>query len=258
MKLCAFCPEEAVEKGGEHVWDNWLNKELPKTRYRARKRLSLESALIQYDTCRLDEKLPVVCERCNCGWMSALTREVKDRFSMAMLNGEPFSLGDRDAAVLAAFTFMKAVVTDHTIDHEPFFSRAVRERFRNDLIIAPATKMWFAAFQSEYRISLKNNLGIIDARRGSGPLYGLEFCSYSCVIGHLVIQLLAPRWKRIVDRGRPLVSLTPNAYWEQGTTLFWPHRGELLLWPPKKLLGYNTIQGFIHRFSSPVNLIPTS
>jgi hypothetical protein len=68
--------------------------------------------------------------------MSVLSLKVKDRFGQAMLEGEPFSLGLKDASVLAAFTFMKAVVTNHLSDkYEPFFTRAARERFRTSLIL---------------------------------------------------------------------------------------------------------------------------
>src|ERR1700719_4217447 len=97
-RLCAFCVADAVETGGEHMWDAWLNKALPKTRYRARKQYTLDSPLIEYETDKLDEKLPVVCTACNTGWMSVLTMKVKDGFGRAILDGEPFSLRARDAA----------------------------------------------------------------------------------------------------------------------------------------------------------------
>jgi hypothetical protein len=253
--MCAFCPEDAVEIGGEHVWDNWLNKALPDTTYRARKRYSLASPLVQYDTDSLSEQLPVVCTECNNGWMSILSLKAKDRFGRAMLDGEPFSLGARDAAILAAFTFMKAAVTNHltTHEYEPFFTRAARETFRSSLIVPPFTKMWFAAYQGEARMSTRSNFGIASTD-APGPLQGIEFGSFSYVVGKLALQLLTPRWKNIHHRGKPLVSLTPNKYWEQATTLFWPHSGGFVSWPPSKYLGDDMLQTFIERFNSPVNV----
>lgn len=250
-RLCAFCANDAVESGGEHVWDNWLNKKLPKTRYRARKQYTLDSPLIEYDANSLDEKLPVVCGACNSGWMSVLTLKVKERFGRAMLDGEPFSLGARDAAILAAFTFMKAVATNHLTD--PFFSRAAREKFGSSLVLPPLLKIWFAAYQGEARISTRNSFSVVSTTT-PGPLYGMEFCSFTHVVGHLALQLLAPRWKRIEHRGLPLLSLNPNVYWEQATVLFWPHNGDFLSWPPSKYLGDDVIQTFIERFNMPVNV----
>lgn len=236
------------------MWDDWINKSLPETRYRARKRYSLDSPLIEYDTDSLNEKLPVVCAGCNNGWMSALSLKVKDRFSRAMLDGEPFSLGARDAVVLAAFTFMKAVVTNYVENnYEPFFTRAARERFRTSLALPPMLKVWFAAFRGKSRMSTKSNFGIVSTSH-PGPLYEMEFGSFTYVVGQLALQLLAPRWKHINHRGRPLVSLNPNTNWEQATVLFWPHHGGFLLWPPEKHFADDTIQTFIQRFSMPVNL----
>jgi hypothetical protein len=252
--MCAFCPADAVEHGGEHIWDNWINKALPATRYRARRRYSLNSTIIEFDANSLNEKLPAVCPQCNSGWMSALSLKVKDRFGRSILEGEPFSLGARDAVILAAFTFLKAVVTNYIIDYEPFFTRAARERFRGDLTIPPVTKMWFAAFRGRSRLSAKNDNGIIDPGWQNSPFDGLEFCSYSYAIGQLVVQLFAPRWKHISDRGKPLLSLTPHAHWEQAATLFWPYNGDHLSWPPSKYFGDDTIQSFIERFTRNVNL----
>jgi len=253
--MCAFCPADAVEIGGEHVWDNWLNKALPNTTYRARKRYSLASPLVQYDTDSLNEQLPVVCTECNNGWMSVLSLKTKDCFGRAMLDGEPFTLGAKDAAILAAFTFMKAAVTNHLTAHEyePFFTRGAREAFRTSLIIPPLTKMWFAAYQGKARMSTRSNFSIASTD-APGPLHGMEFGSFSYVIGKLALQLLTPRWKDIHHRGRPLVSLTPNVYWERATTLFWPHSGGLVSWPPSKYLADDTLQTFIERFNSPVNV----
>jgi len=84
QRKCAFCAADAVERGGEHVWDDWINKALPKTTYRARRR-SQDSPLVEYDTDSLNLKLPVVCADCNHGWMSILSSQVKERFGRAML-----------------------------------------------------------------------------------------------------------------------------------------------------------------------------
>jgi len=255
QRKCAFCPAEAVEQGGEHVWDDWINKALPHTHYFARKRYSLESPIIEYNADRLNEKLPVVCRRCNNGWMSKLSLKVKDRFSRTMLDGDPFSLGISDAAILAAFTFMKAVVVDHNSpdDYERFFTTAARERFGTSLILPPLLKLWFAAYRGKARMSTRANLSIVSTGTPS-PIRGMEFLSFSYLIGQLTLQLLAPRWKDIENRGKPLLSLNPNVQWEEAATPFWPHNGTTLPWPPPKIFADETIQLFIDRFNNPVNL----
>jgi hypothetical protein len=248
---CAFCPEDAVERGGEHMWDNWANKALPKTRYRARKRYSLNSPLIEYATSSLNEQVPVVCTECNSGWMSVLTNKVREYFGPAILNGEPFVLGARGAATLAAFTFMKAVVTNHIAHgNDPFFARAVRHRFGTSLTIPPF-KAWIAAFDGKARFSARSNFAVFSTEV-RGPLYGIEFGSFTYVVGKLALQLLAPRWK-YVNRGSP-VSLNPNIHWETVTIQFWPYSNGFPSWPLAKYLDDYALKAFIERFGNTVNV----
>lgn len=259
MKVCAFCPADAVETGGEHIWDNWLNKELPDTTYRARKQSSLDAPPIEYETHSLNEKLPTVCTSCNNAWMGDLTAKTKSVFKRSMLHGEPFSLNLRDAALLAAFAFMKAVITDHAIDavgHGPFFPRAARERFRLSLEVPPVVKIWLFSFQGLARMSTKNNLFVVnpvDSASERSPLDGHEFCSHTYIVGRLGLQLLGVRWKDIRNSGKPLRSLKPDASWDPAATLFWPYSGTVS-WPPPQYLGDDMIQTFIDRFKIPVTV----
>lgn len=253
--MCAFCPADAVEKGGEHIWDDWLNKAQPKkSLFRARKRYAIDSPVIEYDTVGFNEQLPVVCEPCNSGWMSILTHRVKQTFSRAILDGEPFMLDLRDAALFAAFSFMKAVITNHALPDEPFFTRAARERFRASLAIPPWTQCWLAAYQGESRFSTKNSMSIFGQNNPDSPIFGMEFCSHSYVVGKLVLQVLVPRWKRIYDRGRGLLMIRPAAIWNPATIRFWPSDGISISWPPPKYLGNDAIQLFIKRFGNDINI----
>lgn len=254
-KICAFCPADAVEKGGEHIWDDWINKAQPKkSLYRARKRYAIDSPTIEYDTASIGEQLPVVCVACNSGWMSVLTNRIKQTFSRAILDAEPFALDVRSAALLAAFSFMKAVVTNHALPDDPFFTRAARERFKASLTIPPWVQCWFAAYQGDSRFSTKNSMSIFGQNNPDSPICGMEFCSHSYVVGQLALQLLAPRWKRIYDRGRGLLMVSPAEIWNPAAIRFWPNDGAALSWPPPKYLGNDAIQIFIKRFGNPLNV----
>lgn len=254
-KKCAFCSADAVEKGGEHIWDDWIDRAQPKkSLYRARKRYAIDSPTIEYDTASIGEQLPVVCVECNSGWMSVLTNRIKQTFSRAILDGEPFMLDLRGAALLSAFSFLKAVVTNHALPDDPFFTRAARERFRVSLAIPPWVQCWLAEFQGESRFSTKNNMSIFAQNDPGSPIFGIEFCSHSYVVGKLVLQLLAPRWKRICDRGRSLVMVNPAATWDPAAIRFWPNEGTTISWPPPKYLGKDAIQMFIKRFGNPIDV----
>ena len=247
---CAFCNNDA--KSGEHLWDDWINEELPKkTRFNARKRLSLDSAPIEFVSVGLKEKVKVVCQKCNNGWMSALTARMKKRFLKTVLNGAPFSLGRGDAALLSAFTFMKAAVKDYCYGAPPFFMKDARKRLRISLTIPPLARMWIAAFQGSSRYSFQSSFNVVDT--SAAPLSGMEFFSYTYIAGNLALQLLAPRWKDVRDWNKPLVTLTPNPYWQPATIQLWPYAGEAH-WPPPKYLGDSVISDFINRFSAPIKV----
>lgn len=245
-RMCTFCPRPAVEKGGEHIWDDWLNRATPKTKYRTYKQTALASPAIEYDSAKFAEKLPVVCEPCNSGWMSVVTNKVKQRFGAAILDGDPFTLEIKDAALLAAFTFMKAVVTNQSLSDDPFFTRAARERFRDSLVLPPFVQCWFAAYQRDGMQTISTS-HIFSPNRGE-RLYGLQFCSFNYIVGKLALQLLAPRWKVIPGARSALIMLRPTDNWKLAASCFWPFAGAPILWPSPKYIGNDSIKLFIDRF----------
>jgi hypothetical protein len=111
--------------------------------------------------------------------------------------------------------------------------------------------MWIAAFQGSRRYSFVSNFYIVAPT--DPPLHGMEFFCYTHVLGNLVLQFFAPRWKNIRDRDKPLVALSPNDFWLPATIKCWPYPGEVS-WPPEKYLGDSVIEDFINRFNAPINV----
>ncbi len=214
-----------------------------------RQRFSQLDPFRQYDAVALKEKLSVVCETCNNKWMSDASNRAKKVLQEMIVAGKRTILSQADLRVVAAFGFMKCVVGDHaTRGEDPFFSRAARERFRTSLTIPSEVQMWIAAFQGACRYSGKFTTSLL-APSEPGPLEGIEFYSHTYVIGHLVLQTLAPGWKRVHDRVRPLPTLEPGTDWLPAAIQFLPENGSALEWPPPKYLGDSTIQRFMDRFN---------
>ena len=254
VNTCAFCPTTAVKLSGEHIWDDWLNRALPTKKFRVRQRRSTIEPFREYDAVVLKEKLAVVCEKCNHNWMSAVTHRVKRSFSDLITKGTPTSLKDEDIGLLAAFAFMKAVVADHaTPKSDPFFTRAVRERFRDSLAVPSDIQMWLAAYQGAHRFGGKFNTAFLAPNEPS-PLTGIEFYAFTYVVGQLVVQTLSARWTQIGRKATPVPFLKPNYYWDPAVVRFWPNVPAPVSWPPPKYLGDDTIDNFIARFSVPINL----
>jgi hypothetical protein len=211
----------------------------------------------EYDARIIKEKLPVVCEQCNNTWMSDVTNGVKQAFSGMIIDGERVSLAPPDASLLGAFAFMKSVVADHaTRRDDPFFTRAVREKFRASLAIPAEVQMWIAAYQGDSRYSGRCTTAILTPT-SPGPIDGIEFYIFTYVVGRLVVQTHASRWTRIDQRARLLPDVTPGGDWSAAAVRFWPDNGIPVNWPPPKYLGDkdNIIERFINRFKAPTHVI---
>jgi hypothetical protein len=219
-----------------------------------RKRLSPNKPFWEYDKKRLDEKISVVCKTCNNGWMSDLTGELKKGFSDLIVSASPLSILPNGIPILSAYTFLKAVVADHTQlnSDEPFFSLAARERFRASLAVPANVQIWIAAFRGKHRHSGRFVSGLLIP--DPGPLSGVEFFTFTYVVGHLVLQLVASRWKDVRFRGRIPLMLKPNVYWEPAALRIAPYDGFPISWPPPKYLGDNVIDTFVYRFNVPINV----
>jgi hypothetical protein len=257
MKRCVFCPTEAEKLSGEHIWDAWLNKKLPTKGYSVRKKLALDAPFREYPQKALNEKLSVVCEKCNNTWMSDIANQIRKGFADAIVDGSQVSILPSGRALLAAFTLLKAVVADSATQaakDELFFSTAARNRFRTSFAIPPAVQMWIGSFYGERRYGGRLISGILTPVPGkSGPLFGIEFFTVTYVVGHLVLQLLAPRWKDVRLRGRPLFLIKPDVIWDSASVRFWPDDGSPIEWPLKHL-NDDALKLFATRFYRPINM----
>jgi hypothetical protein len=254
MRRCAFCPAEQGKFSREHIWDDWLNRAVPGHRYRSRHKLSLESELIEFDSNKINLKIPGVCSECNSGWMSRLGQLFKDVFLYALRDGVSISLLPSGLKILSAYTFLKAAVVDYTYSGgQPFFSEFVRECFRTSLDLPHGAQIWVGAFQGDSAFSLRCNISRYEPT-GPGPLSGAEWLDFTYVVGHLVLQLLVPRWKHVHHRVRRLPVLRPKPYWDDATILIFPVDGFPVSWPPSGYLADDSLGAFTYRFQTDANL----
>jgi hypothetical protein len=246
MKLCAFCPNEAVERGGEHIFDDWINRSITVTKHIFRY-YDTAGARREYEKKIVDEKLPVLCHDCNSRWMSQITNRIKAGFECTIVDGDSLCILPSGSTLLAAFLFMKAAVTATHIagDKEAFFNRVDREYLRISLTVPlNGVRMWVGAFQGE---ALHNGRSICTVLSSDAPpLQGIEYFTYTYLFGHLLLQLLTVRWKDVRRRGLgPLPLLRPDVFWDSACIQFWP--------PPKHFTD-SSLQDFVERFQLPINI----
>jgi len=189
--MCAFCPQDGVDHGGEHNWDDWLNRSLCVTKHQFRYS-DLSGKSREYDKRILDEKLPVVCHDCNTRRMSRISNGIKIAFESLMVDGNQLCILPTGVALLAAFTFMKAAVAATQIaeNNEAFFTRAQRERLRKSLGVPDiGVRMWIGKFKGKPLHNGRFVPAILSSR--APQLRGVEYFTFTYLVGHLLLQLLA-------------------------------------------------------------------
>src|SRR4051794_25024322 len=131
MPPCAFCPNPATTKRGEHVFDNWLNRK--DGRHIEQDYTVIETGpngqlLRTFGSRSINVTKSVVCDQCNHGWMSDVTNATKTTAEGFIRHRRPATLLPIGLATIASFAFMKAAVVDFD-SKSGFFSPQLRTQF---------------------------------------------------------------------------------------------------------------------------------
>jgi hypothetical protein len=237
-----------VEKGGEHLWSDWISKILP-FRYKVL-RVNEEGKPHQFIRRSLDMKAPVVCEPCNSRWMSVLeNNHAKPAMKDLILNDKLTSLSPDRLKSIANFAFKSAVIADHMSvpPRRPFFTTAARHSFASTLKIPGGVQMWISSFR-------EGGHGIFRAMYHESPantarrfeLYVLTFGA-----GYLLFQVVAAKWlgdRHLLLGPHPFVK--QGKFWNKFSIPFWPSDGESIRWPPRKQFDLRWASRFSHQWES--------
>lgn len=108
---CIFCGGTPLSK--EHIWADWLREYIPRTDAKTDHNVSIVSGFVYEKTKgKVDrpgdphsQRLRVVCQQCNNGWMSEIQNRVKPNLSKLVV-GEPADLTSMDRELLANWAVM--------------------------------------------------------------------------------------------------------------------------------------------------------
>jgi hypothetical protein len=250
MPECAFCPSPAVTKGGEHLWSDWINKILPPLKFKVL-RIDEENKPHQFLRRSLDMKTPVVCERCNNGWMSDLeNKHAKPAMADLILSDKLISLSPDRLKSIANFAFKTAVVADHFSipPRQPFFSTASRHAFAASLDIPRGVQIWIASFR-------EGSHGMFRGMYHESPANtARHFELYTCTFGagYLLFQVVGSRWLNEKHLLGPYPFVTQGQFWNKFSIPFWPSKGESILWPPRKQFNLRWASRYSHQWAETV------
>lgn len=244
---CAFCPATA-DITGEHIWDDWAGRMFDAlgAREYVYKRRDAEGRVQTWEHDKLTPKAKVVCRRCNNEWMSEVSTKAKTFIGEAVCNRSAAVLNRDGIAAIAAWGFLKAIVSDHmNVLLEPFYSFADRQLFRQTLAIPCGVQMWLAG-TLRHRGVFKGYT--IDTPLNTPQRFELNCFTYS--LGHFVIQVVGSKWKRKAHRRHtPPPGVKQAMTWAPTSIYFWPEVSPPIAWPPAMFLGDRAMEHFINRWS---------
>ncbi|HEV2379415.1 MAG TPA: hypothetical protein VG206_06420 [Terriglobia bacterium] len=184
--------------------------------------------------------------------MSDIETEAKQSLSSTIKEGNPISFLPSGLAILAAFALKSAIISDHTYqDRKPFFSVGIRDRFRTRLEIPVGVQMWAASFGGDWLHGVFRSF-VFKVGAKSGLLRNIDFFSFTYSAGHLVLQVMAPRWRKDFRKLDRLPILTPDKVWNPVTVRFWPNNGSAVTWDPTRDLSSQSLQIFSNRWNAPI------
>ena len=257
MALCIFCPNQRTKKGGEHVWDDWLNREGGKE-IKAKSTTfyyGSDGAFIRsYPSTRLDVTAPVVCDPCNNTWMSDLSGLAKDRLEAIIRQGTPRDFDDLDLLTITALAFLKSAVLDWAATdkgRKPCISRSMCLAFRdsltsdrlNNVALPDGLQVWIAKY---IRTRKMEALAFTEEMKGVSDFKGYRIVVTTYVVGSVIFQTTCPRWAKNT-RQRP-----PAPFFEMLGDLWsvpiWPGVGRAY-WPPVGDIDGSSLEAFRERFT---------
>jgi hypothetical protein len=245
MPRCAFCVEAATLTG-EHLWSDWIGQALGPRDYTFTRK-NAEGVPHSWHGNKLDVKAKVVCERCNNGWMSDLETKTKPIVQDMILECAKTTLQSEQVELIAALSFKNAVVADHAHSNRlPFFTSSERRLFVRTLTIPGGIQMWLSSMSSQQGVFKSMYL-----QTPVGTPNGFELNAFTYGIGHLVIQVVTPRWKKkSLKRHSPPPRLTQAEEWNSLSIPFWPAIGSAVSWPSLVHLRDEDVDAFVQRWKN--------
>lgn len=253
---CIFCPNPRTKKRGEHVWDDWLNREQgkPIRDSGTTSHTGLDGALIRsYPSVGLEVTVPVVCDNCNNHWMSDISNLAKDILEPIIRRDRPSDLDQLDILTIASFAFLKSAVLDWSVTNAPHrrpcISRASCIAFHHsltrgdpsDILFPDGLQIWIAKYRRSRKMEAQ---AFTEEMTGVRHFKGYRILVITYVVGSFIFQLTCPRWSKTA-RNRPAPPFF-QVFGDRWAVPIWPGVSRAY-WPPLDHVSSNRLETFRQR-----------
>jgi hypothetical protein len=213
-----------------------------------------DGSYVRWRQTRVGLTSKAVCRKCNNGWMSVLEQNyAKPAMAEIIVSENSTTLSVNQLASIAAFTFKTAAIADYMRETagRPFFSPTERRAFAfGNFTIPQNVWMWLASLREP-----RGQAGIYKSSYGVSPqgfFPGIELYVFTYASGHLVVQMVAGRWKNKAIRRRKLFpAIVQNKeMFDSIAVPFWPGNSSLIAWPPPQHLDSKALNAFCNRWQT--------
>lgn len=261
MKSCVFCPNPRTTTRGEHIWDDWLNREDGRTlkyHYEVTEFGPDDAIIRTFSKRNLSETKPVVCDDCNSTWMSDVTNHSQPIIDGLGRHQRPTCLLPLGIVIIAALATMKAMVLDAAYEsfRPPRFPRLSCVHFREsltassrELSIPNGTQIWLAAYRRTKQVDARFWMQELILKTGRYAGFRVFLITY--VVSAFVFQLAYPRWMRLSRLTVEPPFLKQASTWDRFSFPIWPH-ADYVVWPPHSFLERDgrSLEDFSNRFGT--------
>jgi hypothetical protein len=244
MRACLFCSSEHAKLSGEHIWDDWLFKNLPPRGVEHFRTTPEDPIGTKWRSDRIDAKVKAVCESCNNGWMSELAGEAKLTLEGMIRQCRPTCILPFGCQVIACFSFVKAAIMDSSVNRAPTFPALTRKDFFDSVQLPRGAQLWLSVFMASPALAAVTYSSRLQIK--AGELKGFEYHVFTYTIGHVICQLTFPWHSKRRQRRRAPV-LHQNPIWDSCSLPAWPDI-DRVIWPPRQFLRGDNVLRFHRRW----------
>jgi hypothetical protein len=237
-RACIFCRRTPLT--GEHLWPDWLGRELeirePFSIRIEQEKDGLETRDISFEAPPFDQQVRAVCEKCNSGWMARMEEEAKPML-WPLIHAEGRRLDRDEQRVLARWALLKACVFDEVHPE----ARVVPEAHRQHLYEhkdPPANGLWvlLATYEAQELRHYASQGLLFGEGAGRAPTAPTVYF-VTITVGALVVQVIGSLVPSLSFGGVPYLAD------ELGVVEIWP-TSPCIEFEQRRVMTHDTMVGF--------------
>lgn len=152
---CIFCDGYPLSK--EHIWADWLREFIPRTQTKTNHNVNIVNGFnFERTKGKVDrpgdphsQRLRVVCQQCNNGWMSEIQNRVKPNLSRLII-GEPADLTSTDRELLASWAVMFTYIWEQAEPKLISSTPSERRAFMDAQLPPSGWTVWMAPYEGTF------------------------------------------------------------------------------------------------------------